>query len=278
MAHEIYIGTSGWAYKSWANVFYPPELSASQWLRYYTSTFPTVEINATFYRLPTPASIETWQRSAPAGFLYAVKGSRTVTHYFQLRPGAKSFDVLLQRVGGLGSTLGPMLWQLPGRLVKDLGRLESFLGRLPRSFRHAMEFRDPSWLDPEVYACLRRHEVALVAVSAGWFPVDLTLTTDFTYVRFHGLTGGAAHDYTQRELTPWIDHLSACAARGQRAFVYFNNDQNSRAPLNALALMRHLRDHAARPSGRTADEKGPGGSRVARPSRGHPNPPRASTR
>lgn len=234
---SIYIGTSGWSYKSWAQAFYPADLSPSKHLTFYATKFPTVEINRTFYRLPTQKALGEWKCTAPGGFLYSVKGSRAVTHFKRLLPGAKSLKLLLDRSKLLGEHLGPVLWQLPGTLKKDPPRLSSFLRTLKRRVRHAIEFRHPSWIDEEVFEILRRHGVANVALSSREMPMCLELTADFVYVRFHGLEGGAAHDYTDRELQPWAKFLQRCGKRGLTGFVYFNNDMNTRAPFNALRLM-----------------------------------------
>lgn len=236
-ADGIYIGTSGWSYKSWAEAFYPSGLPASRQFSFYATKFPTVEINGTFYRLPTQKAFDNWNRQAPRGFLYSVKGSRAVTHFKRLRPGARSFDLLLSRSRGLGEHRGPFLWQLPGTFRKDLGRLTEFLRRLNPRARHAIEFRHPSWLDEEIFDALRKHRCANVALSSRTMPMCLELTADFAYVRFHGLAGGATHNYTDRELTPWAKFLRKCNKQEFPAFVYFNNDMNTRAPLNALRLM-----------------------------------------
>ena len=133
-AGGIYIGTSGWSYKSWAENFYPPDLPTNRQLQFYTTRFSTVEINRTFYRLPTREAFEDWNRNAPPGFLYSIKGSRAVTHFKRLRPGAKSLGLLLNRSRSLGEHRGPVLWQLPGTLKKDIVRLTSFLRRLTVKF------------------------------------------------------------------------------------------------------------------------------------------------
>jgi uncharacterized protein YecE (DUF72 family) len=135
---------------------------------------------------------------------------------------------------------------LPGTLKKDLVRLRSFLQRLNRRVRHAIEFRDPSWLDEEVFKLLRRHGVANVALSSTAMPKCLEITARFVYVRFHGLDGGAAHDYTDRELRPWAKFLRHAARKGVDAFVYFNNDVNTRAPSNALRLIELVGPFAVR--------------------------------
>jgi len=236
-ANGIYIGTSGWSYKSWAESFYPSELPAGRQFNFYATKFPTVEINNTFYRLPTQKAFDGWNREAPPGFLYSIKGSRAVTHFKRLRPAAKSLSLLLNRSSSLGKHRGPILWQLPATLKKDLGRLSGFLGTLNRKVRHAIEFRDPSWIDNEVFDVLRRYRVANVALSSQAMPMCLEITADFVYARLHGLEGGAAHNYTDGELRPWANFLRGCAKEGLRGFVYFNNDMNTRAPVNALRLI-----------------------------------------
>jgi uncharacterized protein YecE (DUF72 family) len=233
---RIYIGTSGWIYKEWSKAFYPRDLPAKGSLQYYAQQFNTVEINASFYRLPTEAAFANWAGLAPSDFLYSVKGSRAVTHFKRLLPGAKSLPILLERSRLLGDHLGPILWQLPGSMKKNMDRLEQFLESLDPAFRYAVEFRDPSWIGPATWDLLRTYQVANVALSSQNMPMCLEVTTDFTYVRFHGLAGGAAHDYTDGELKPWAAFLRGCARRGVAAFVYFNNDVNTRAPLNAQRL------------------------------------------
>jgi uncharacterized protein YecE (DUF72 family) len=248
-AGYIYIGTSGWSYKSWAEAFYPAGLPPGKQLACYTTKFPTVEVNRTFYRLPTEKAFCDWKRTAPSGFLFGIKGSRAVTHFKRLQPGAKSLPLLLDRSKSLGERRGPVLWQLPGTLKKDLPRLRDFLQTLPRpQLRHAFEFRDPSWMDQEVFGILRQYGVANAAVSSQKMPRCLEVTANFVYVRFHGLEGGAAHDYTDRELRPWAKFLRSCAKREVSGFVYFNNDMNARAPWNAFRLMELVGSSALLPS------------------------------
>jgi uncharacterized protein YecE (DUF72 family) len=234
-------------YKSWAETFYPKDCPARRHLEYYATRFPTVEINATFYRLPEQSTFEGWCKRAPEGFLYAVKGSRAVTHFRRLKPGAKSFKLLLDRSRRLRSRLGPYLWQLPPSFTKNTERLADFLKILPRRMAHEIEFRHPSWFDPEITALLRRYRVAMVSVSSQKMPMHWEVTSNFVYVRFHGLKDGPAHNYTDRELEPWAEHLRRCARQGARGFVYFNNDVNTRAPLNALRLIEMVGKYAVKP-------------------------------
>lgn len=235
---RLYVGTSGWYYDDWPGEFYPPDLPPSGWLSYYAQHFPTVEINATFYRLPFRNMVKGWHDKAPAGFLYAVKGHRRITHLKKLLRVHEDVELFFDRVRPLEEHLGPILWQLPPSLKKDARRLESFLKALPTDCRHAIEFRDPSWLCEEVFECLRAHRVAHVSISSRRMPADFTVTADFAYVRFHGLRGGYAHDYTAEELKPWAEHVRRQLAEGRDVFAYFNNDVKARAVKNARDLMR----------------------------------------
>src|ERR1700747_1381708 len=160
-------------YKGWANSFYPEGCPAKRHLEFYVTQFPTVEINASFYRLPDEAAFTAWRKSAPRGFLYALKGSRAVTHFKRLKPGAKSFHILLDRCQLAGPHLGPILWQLPPNFTKNRERLTEFAKSLPRRYAHAIEFRHPSWLDKEGEDLLKRHRISHVSVCCQALPVRL---------------------------------------------------------------------------------------------------------
>jgi uncharacterized protein YecE (DUF72 family) len=231
----VYIGTSGWSYKDWGKSFYPEEVPKGHQFEYYVTQFPTVEINNTFYRLPTPKSVEDWLAQAPRKFLYAIKGSRFITHMKKLANLNDGLDNFFNRIEPLKKRTGVVLWQLPHMLKRDASRLNDFLQQLPKGYRYAVEFRHPSWLDDEVFAILQKHRAAHVNLSSGGMPMDLTVTTDLVYIRFHGLAGGAAHDYTCRELEPWAEFIHQHPRH--TVFAYFNNDINARAPRNAQMLM-----------------------------------------
>jgi len=248
---RFFIGTSGWVYKGWAGAFYPEGLSQRKHLEFYTSQFNTVEINATFYRLPVETGVRAWHETAPDDFLYAVKGSRFITQMKKLNVEPKSIAIFFERIAPLKEHLGPILWQLPPMLRKDAPRLARFLRQLPRKYRYAVEFRHPSWLDEEIFAILQKHRAAFVPVSSMAMPLNLRVTTDFIYIRFHGLHGGAAHDYTAAELKPWATHCRKCVENGIDVFAYFNNDLNSRAPENAW----QFRDMIERPKTRLRPSK-----------------------
>ena len=241
MTGRAYIGTSGWSYKSWeAGAFYPAGLPKPRQFEFYATQFPTVEINLTFYRLPTLKMVQGWRDKAPAGFVYAIKGSRFITHMKKLLNTRAALHEFFKCLEPLRRRVGIILWQLPPFLAKDVSRLDQFLQQLPASYDYAVEFRHASWLCSEVFAVLRRHRAAHVSVSSRAMPMDLTVTGDLAYIRFHGLYAGAAHDYTREELQPWAEHIQQQVRRRKKVFVYFNNDVNVRAPANARLLMQML--------------------------------------
>ena len=242
---RLFIGTSGWVYKGWAGAFYPKGMRPAEQLPYYARHFPTVEINATFYRLPPETMVRGWCDKAPEGFIYAVKGSRFITQMKKLKVERESIQIFFERVAPLSGHLGPILWQLPPMLQKDIPRLENFLNLLPDEFRYAVEFRHPSWVHEDVFELLRDHQCAHVSVSSLRMPMDFTVTTDFVYLRFHGLEQGAAHDYTREELEPWADHCRRAIDEGKTVYAYFNNDWNCRAPENAKVMIEMTQAVAA---------------------------------
>lgn len=243
---RIFIGTSGWVYKEWANDFYHGVKPKEQF-QFYAKQFPTVEINATFYRLPDLKMVHGWHDKAPDNFIFAVKGSRFITHIKRLNNLGRSVGNFVRRIKPLDETLGPLLWQLPPNFKKDLPRLEKFLKRLPPQLSHAIEFRHPDWMADETFELLRRFKAAFVSVSSMRMPLNFSVTADFIYLRFHGLAGGPRHDYSSEELKPWSAHIREQAAAGKRVFAYFNNDLNVRAPNNAKTLMEMCGEGVARP-------------------------------
>ena len=241
---KVFIGTSGWSYKHWGERFYPKDIPQAEHLQYYASHFPTVEINATFYRLPSESMVQGWHRKAPPGFIYAVKGSRLITHYKRLQDVQDPLHNFIERISELKNHLGPILWQLPPNFKKDISRLKSFFKELPKKYDHAVEFRHPSWIDDEVFDLLRDYQIAQVWLSSLRMPVNFTVTSDFVYMRLHGLEGGFSHDYTESELEPWAKRIRKAAESEKPVFVYFNNDANARAPDNAKKLMNMVEPYA----------------------------------
>lgn len=249
---NVYIGTSGWSYKSWEKTFYPANVPVARHFYFYATQFPTVEINLTFYRLPTTAMVEGWNQKAPPGFVYAIKGSRFITHMKKLVGVEKGLRKYFQRIEPLRRRVGVVLWQLPPILRHDIPRLNDFLSLLPREYCHAVEFRHPSWLHETTFHTLKKHHAAFVSVSSLAMPMDFSVTSRLVYIRFHGLQGGAAHDYTRDELRPWARHIQHHAANGKTVYAYFNNDANVRAPANAKLLMEMVGVAAVEPFAQAA--------------------------
>jgi uncharacterized protein YecE (DUF72 family) len=239
------VGCSGWLYKHWKGDFYPADLPQREWLEYYAGQFDTVEVNNSFYRLPAEGVFESWKARTPAGFLFGVKASRFLTHMKKLKDPEEPVARLFSRALELRGKLGPVLYQLPRQLPKNLERLAGFLAVLPPRIKHAIEFREPSWYDEEVMQLLRRHHVAICLHDMPGSASPLLLTARFAYVRFHGATGRYAGAYSQQTLEQWADWL---AASGHSAFVYFNNDVGGHAPRDAKRLIELLasREHLNR--------------------------------
>ncbi|ADV68442.1 DUF72 domain-containing protein [Deinococcus maricopensis] len=233
----MHVGTSGWAYRSWRGPFYPPGLRQREELAFAARTFGTLEINASFYRLQSPATYARWAQETPDDFVFAVKGSRFITHMRKLRNVEDALaNFYASGVLMLGAKLGPFVWQLPPRLTYHPDVIEAFLTRLPRRttqaaalsqtadrfdttdaptpedrpLRHALEVRHESFLTEEFTAQLRRHGVALaVADAAGLYPLVEESTTDFMYVRLHGASALYSSGYTPEELAVWAQRLRA---------------------------------------------------------------------
>ena len=239
----IRIGCSGWNYQHWRHgVFYPPRLPPRLWLEFYARHFDTVEVNATFYRLPRETAVENWVHESPSEFVFAVKMSRYVTHIKRLRDLPPSLELFYSRIRPLvGSPkFGPVLWQLPGTFRRDDERLLQALEQLPPG-RHCFEFRHESWFADEVYELLRSHGVALVIGDTPTRPFQAhELTADWTFIRFHHGTRGLNSNYSERELEEWAERIERWARQGD-VYAYFNNDRSGYAVRNALWLKKRLR-------------------------------------
>ena len=228
------IGTSGWNYKHWKEAFYPPQTPVSRWLEFYTGVFDTVEVNATFYRLPKPETFENWHKRTPDGFLWAVKASKFITHTKRLKEVREPLNRLYKALEGLGSKLGPILFQLPPSLQFDKERLLSFCGLLRPSHRHTLEIRHPSWICDDVFALLNKYNIAFcISDTAGKYPFHEAITADFIYIRLHGSKTLYASEYTEEELQSWAKKIKAW---GRETFLYFDNDFNAFAVKNAERL------------------------------------------
>jgi len=240
----VRIGCSGWNYTHWRERFYPKGCPPARWLRYYAKHFDTVEVNATFYRLPTRKAVAGWVEQSPDGFLFAVKASRYLTHVKRLTDLDQGVERFYERLEPLLETpkMGPVLWQFPETFRRDDERLADALGKLPLG-RHCFEFRHESWFHDDVYALLREHGAALVIGDHPKRPFqERVLTTDWTFVRFHYGSRGRNGNYSGRELATWRRRIAAWRSRAD-VYAYFNNDWNAYAIRNAL----ELRDGSATP-------------------------------
>jgi len=239
---ELRIGCSGWNYDHWRNgVFYPPRCPPRKWLEFYARHFDTVEINATFYRLPRREAVANWVTGSPPGFVFAVKMSRYITHIKRLQDVGSGVRLFYDRIAPLvrSPKLGPVLWQLPATFRRDDERLASALEALPPG-RHCFEFRHESWFVPEVTALLREHGAALVIGDHPQRPFQThELTADWTFVRFHAGTRGQRGNYSRSELEEWAERFEAWRA-GVDVYAYFNNDWEGFAIRNALWLKERL--------------------------------------
>jgi uncharacterized protein YecE (DUF72 family) len=238
---EIRVGCSGWNYADWRGVLYPPGCPQRRWLARYAEVFDTVELNTTFYRLPSVDAVRGWVAQTPPGFTFAVKSSRYLTHMKRLTDMERGVARLLERLEALTASpkMGPMLWQLPGNFRRDDERLAFALEHLPAG-RHAFEFRHPSWFADDVLAALRAHGVALVIgdhPERPWQPHELT--ADFSFVRLHYGHRGRRGNYSATELDEWARELRRLARRAD-VFAYFNNDWEGFAVRNALGMRERL--------------------------------------
>jgi uncharacterized protein YecE (DUF72 family) len=237
---QLWIGTSGYVYRHWRKgVFYPPGLPAREELGYYASRFGTLELNNSFYRLPTPEMFDRWRESTPANFQFSVKASRFITHVKRLRDTGDALTLLLERAGRLGPKLGPLLFQLPPTQHVDLPRLAEFLALLSASRKWVMEFRHPSWHVPEVYRLLSDHRVALCIPVGGAVHPNRVTTAPFTYIRMHR-GQEAAGGFTRKELSAWAAQIRSLASAGKEVYVYFNNDWEGYAIKDAMRLRELL--------------------------------------
>ncbi|MBE9169191.1 DUF72 domain-containing protein [Pleurocapsales cyanobacterium LEGE 06147] len=184
------IGTSGWVYKHWQDIFYPPQLSRDCQLPFYAQHFSTVEVNFSFYRLPERSVFETWRKKTSPDFLFAVKGSRYLTHFKKLKDPAEPLERLMERAGGLQEKLGPILFQFPHTWSVNYERLQHFLEELLQTYpnrRYTFEFRHTSWLVPRVYEQLERAGAALCLPVSPTVPLEIRLTVPWTYPSFISL-------------------------------------------------------------------------------------------
>lgn len=234
---NLHIGTSGWHYKHWMGNFYPSGIKPAGFLNHYLNYFGTVEINNSFYRLPSVETLSDWRESTPQDFIFAVKASRFITHMKKLKEPHQSFALFMDRVQALGEKLGPILFQLPPAWRFDEGRFGAFLEALPNTYRYTFEFRDPSWYTDKAYELLQKHRCAFCIYEIEYHLSPLLVTTDFVYIRLHGPDKKYDGSYTDDVLAEWAGRCGIWLEEGKQVYVYFDNDMHGYAPINAHRLM-----------------------------------------
>lgn len=227
------MGTSGYAYKEWKGPFYPEKLPATKMLEFYGRRFNTVEINYTFYRLPSAKTLAGWIPQTPEGFTFALKGNQKITHILRLRNPDELLRAFFEGARPLAEAgrLGPVLFQLPPNMRSDLKLLEDFLAALPRGVRAAFEFRHASWFSDAMLECLRSRQASLVIAETEDFCAPLEATAGFIYFRLRKA------DYPSAELEAWRQRFAGWLEGGRDLFVYFKHEDSGKAALYAGAIL-----------------------------------------
>ena len=234
---QFRVGTSGYQYDHWKRVFYPEELPKRDWFAHYAKHFDSVEINNTFYGLPSAETFDAWRKQAPAGFCYTLKFSRFGSHLKRLKDPDSTIETFLKAARRLRKFLGPILVQLPPNWNVDADRLQDFVKAAPRSVRWAFEFRDPSWLCEDVFKILERRNAALCIHDM----IDdhpRRITANWIYLRFHGDRYHGS--YSRQALGAQARWIKQQLGDGKDVFAYFNNDTEGHAPRNAAELKQHV--------------------------------------
>lgn len=230
----IRIGTSGYNYPEWRGSFYPEKYPTGKMLPYYAERFDTVEINYTFYRMPSAKTIAGWDRDTSPGFAFALKAPQRITHFARLRDVGDPLAYFLETARALGPKLGPILFQLPPNFARDLGRLDGLLAVLPGDLRFAFEFRHASWLAEDVYERLRAVNAALCIADDGGHTTPLHPTADWGYLRLRD------EGYTGADLDGWARTVQANGDRWCDTFVYFKHEEAGTGPAFARDLAARL--------------------------------------
>jgi uncharacterized protein YecE (DUF72 family) len=215
---KLLAGTSGYSFKEWKGTFYPADLKADGMLSFYATKFPTLEINNTFYRLPREHVLQEWAAQVPERFSFSIKASQRITHHTRLKAESQSLvEYLLKNTATLGEKLGPILFQLPPNLKKDIPRLQNFLTYLPDDRRYTFEFRHESWFDEDTFALLRDRDIAMCVSESADLACPVVCTATWGYLRLHKL------DYSSAALEEWAKCVTA--QKWNDAYVYFKHDE-----------------------------------------------------
>jgi uncharacterized protein YecE (DUF72 family) len=236
---DIHIGTSGYHYKHWLGRYYPAGTKPNAMLAHYLRDFDTVELNNTFYQLPNESTFDAWRDNTPGDFLFAVKGSRFITHMIKLKDAQRGLTNFMPRAERLGSKLGPILWQLPPGWKVNVERLEEFLSILPPQHRYTFELRNETWMTDAVLEVLKKYNAAFCIYELAGYGSPLEITADWTYIRLHGPTAFKYQgSYSDAQLAEWADRIRAWSRKMKAVYVYFDNDDSAYAVYNAMTLRK----------------------------------------
>jgi len=230
----IWVGTSGYNYPEWKGSFYPATLPAAKMLPYYAARFPTVEINYTFYRMPTEALVARWAAETPAPYRLTLKAPRRITHDSRLKNSGNLVAQFCLVAGTLGDKLGALLFQLPPNLKKDLALFDAFIGELPPKICAAFEFRHLSWLDDEICGRLRGRNLALCVADSEKMSTPVQITADYAYFRLRD------EGYTDDDISRWAETIARVGASCREVFVYFKHEEEGKGPEFAARLIEQL--------------------------------------
>ena len=234
MSVQVRIGTSGYSYAEWKGNFYPEKLAAKDMLRFYAGRFPTVEINNTFYRMPTEKLVSGWAAQTPSPFKLTLKAPRRITHDNRLKNCGELVTGFCAVADTLGEKLGALLFQLPPNLKKDVALFDAFLDELPPKVRAAFEFRHASWLDGDIYGRLARRNLALCVADSEKMSTPVTIGADYAYFRLRD------EGYTPNDIVRWVDTIARDTASCRDVFIYFKHEEEGKGPEFAQLLMDHL--------------------------------------
>lgn len=237
---RIWIGTSGWQYDHWIGPVYPPTMRQNEYLSHYARALESVEVNATFYGLPSAKRVAGWLDVTPPDFLFAVKASRYITHMKKLKDPAESVGRFFAAIEPLKDRPGPVLFQLPPHWRVNAKRLETFLATLPAGRHYAFEFRDESWHCSEIFETLARHNAAFCIFDLEGNQTPAQVTADFVYIRLHGPDGAYRGSYDENALTAWARRIVGWRDTGLDCYCYFDNDEAGYAFANAVRLREML--------------------------------------
>ncbi len=238
---RVFIGTSGFFYNHWQEIFYPDNIAKADWLSYYSRYFDTVEIDSSFYRTPLSSTYENWFKKTPEDFTFSLKGSRFITHIKRLVDIGEPLKIFFSSTNMLSSKFKVVLWQFGSGFKLNLERLEKFLVILDKEYgnvRHSFEFRHDSWFSQDIYDLLKKYKASLVVADSPSFPTVKEIISDFIYIRFHGSGSLYGSNYKDEELKKWAKEIKGIARKGIDAYCYFNNDIEGFAIKNALTLKK----------------------------------------